>query len=104
MQHSERTILIIAFYFLGLIVVLPFAFALHTCSAEKFGLESNLFYKALVYGVLCAPCFMGDKNSQVMFFALYYLFRGYETSKTILYISFSVFFLYAYLVYKDKSI
>jgi hypothetical protein len=103
MLHSERTLLIIVFYLLGLIVMLPLAFALHTCSAEKLGLESNLFYKVLIYGVLCAPCFMGDKHSQVMFFALYYLFQGYGTAKTLLYIFFSVVLLYAYLVYKKKS-
>ena len=43
-------------YFFGLIVTLPFAISFHYLLAEKYKFAESALFKAIVYGICCAPC------------------------------------------------
>ena len=93
-------------YVFLLIFTFPIAFLVHGIASAKLRLDDNVLFKAVIYGVLCSPCFieLGESlRNKTITLALYALFQGYDHFQIPIISQMGIFIMGLFLYFKVKS-
>ena len=81
----------------------PIALLIHSIVSEKLRLEDNVLIKAVIYGVLCSPCFIELGESLRNKTISLALFQGYEFSDMPVISQMGIFIMGLFVYFKVKD-